>query len=169
MFTKYIEEDGITKRMLTTEDTGQPFKVWTKSFQEGILVSMTQGYRDALEGFKDGGLSGAVRGIKDTFWNNENDEVKRVHQTNIQQFAYDMTVWGLMGVLACSILGGLLKDRDKEQKNEITGPGTWMLNSLEDVMVQSLKTSTDDLSAFGSMVSPLTNWTPVAFSKLNNL
>lgn len=62
-----------------------------------------------------------------------------------------------MGVLACSILGGLLKDRDKEQKNEITGPGTWMLNSLEDVMVQSLKTSTDDLSAFGSMVSPLTN------------
>ena len=44
-----------------------------------------------------------------------------------------------------------------------------MLRDAESIFVSSLVTSTDDLGAFESMLSPLTDWTPPSFRMLTNI
>lgn len=168
VYKKLETINGIAQYVPTTENTGEPFMVWRGNWQEGIFMSFRDGFYEMLEGYKDGGFSGIVKGLKN-FWNTDNEELRRVRHANIQQFGYDMALWALIGALLGYLLTQLLKEQQKADKGKSLSWGDIMLRDAESIFVSSLVTSTEDLGAFGSMISPLTDWTPPSFRMLTNI
>lgn len=80
-----------------------------------------------------------------------------------------MALWTLIGGLLGYFLTQLLKEQQKADKGRNLSWGDIMLRDAESIFVSSLVTSTDDLGAFESMLSPLTDWTPPSFRMLTNI
>lgn len=80
-----------------------------------------------------------------------------------------MALWTLIGSLLGYFLIQLLKEQQKADKGRNLSWGDIMLRDAESIFVSSLVTSTDDLGAFKSMLSPLTDWTPPSFRMLTNI
>lgn len=80
-----------------------------------------------------------------------------------------MALWTLIGGLLGYFLTQLLKEQQKADKGRNLSWGDIMLRDAESIFVSSLVTSTDDLGAFKSMLSPLTDWTPPSFRMLTNI
>jgi hypothetical protein len=80
-----------------------------------------------------------------------------------------MALWTLIGGLLRYFLTQLLKEQQKADKGRNLSWGDIMLRDAESIFVSSLVTSTDDLGAFESMLSPLTDWTPPSFRMLTNI
>ena len=75
----------------------------------------------------------------------------------------------MIGGLLGYFLTQLLKEQQKADKGRNLSWGDIMLRDAESIFVSSLVTSTDDLGAFESMLSPLTDWTPPSFRMLTNI
>lgn len=168
VYKKLVTINGVQQYVQTTENTGEPFMVWRGNWQEGIFMSIRDGFKDMLEGFRDDGLAGAWKGAKE-FWRTDNEEQRRVRHANLKQFTYDMALWTLIGGLLGYFLTQLLKEQQKADKGRNLSWGDVMLRDAESILVSSLVTSTDDLGAFESMLSPLTDWTPPSFRMLTNI
>jgi len=80
-----------------------------------------------------------------------------------------MALWTLIGGLLGHFLIQLLKEQQKADKGRNLSWGDIMLRDAESIFVSSLVTSTDDLGAFESMLSPLTDWTPPSLRMLTNI
>ena len=105
LYVKYnADGEGGFELEITTENTGTELVMWEGRIQEGIFVSLVNGF---LELYNNGS-----EGFMENFWN---DEIRR---NNVKQFGYDLLVWTLLGILMTMFIKQLLKARNAGLKEK---------------------------------------------------
>lgn len=141
------QENG--KMVPTKEDTGIPFMKWEGDWQEGVFMTMAQLWYDSREfGFKY---------TWDDLWTNE----ERIEQRqNVIQFAYDITMFAMVGPL----LTGVLQDWDDELEKDAKNVDEAAVAAAAHVAMKIVSSSFGDFNFIKSIGTPFYSWTPFSFS-----
>lgn len=156
-YKRRLEEDGsFTNEQCAADDPeAMPVYDWQGRYMEGILVSF-------YEGFKDWNKLG-WQSAKENFMN---DPVK---MNNAKQFAYDMALWSLFGLLMAAILKSFIAAREKERRSEDPDVITYAQDGLTDMLGQASVQSVDDLFVGSVLMNTAFDWQPPAFKMMNRL
>ena len=149
----YKEIDG---KMVpqTEENTGVPVMRWKGRWEEGILVTLTK-YVSAVR--ETGSLTQAwTELINDP---SLDESVRTAYRANLQQLAYDLVVWGIIGTLSCALLQDwddeLMKEAKRDNKIDES-----LIAAAAHVAMKCVSGSFMDFNFFESIGSPLTAWQP---------
>lgn len=148
---------------LTTDVTNAPFYQWKGQFQEGVIVTLSQIFRNGVLS-KD-----ALKNGLNEVWNNEDANIRTIRRANIKQFGFDMLFYGLISI---GIAGLLLADWDKELQKEAKET-----NDLSDAIKATLAhltrlsfgQSADDLNWWQSIGNPAVNWSPFSITQFTGV
>ena len=146
----------------TKENTGYAFYQWKGQWQEGIILTMANIFRNGIS------REGIQAGWQDT-WNNEDENIATIRRANIKQFGTDLTIYGLIGLL---FAGFFMADWDKELQKDAKDSG-----KLSDVIKAtaihvsriSLGQSADDFNWWSTIGNPAVNWSPFSFTQFVNI
>ena len=160
-----VNSDGIIDydAPLTITPTSAPFYQWKGQFQEGIILTISNI-------FKNGILSkeGLKQGWEET-WNNEDINIRTARRANLKQFVSDLTFYLVIGM---GIAGMLMADWDKELKKEAKESGK-LSDALAATLVHltrlSFGQSAEDFNWWVSIGNPAVEWSPFAITQGKNM
>ena len=139
----------------TTKVTNAPFYQWVGSWQEGIMVTLSDMAKNMVDS------KSITKGFKEK-WDNADEELRILYRSNIKQMGYDLIMFALIGSLIGSLLGDWLDDlKKKNSKNRDFMTGLYL--SAANISVMAVKNSFVDLNFIDSIGSPIGQWTPFAF------
>lgn len=184
-----FDEQPVTQDQLINQDVLVPFYQWEGMFSEGIAVTMYSMFHDAMAMFisdrsgliqpkgsdyeellvgerqytKD--LSKIISAVREQYWNNPNENLRRAYRQNIKQFAYDMAVLSVVG----SLLGGqihlFVNDYTNDHKEDHNIEQA-MKNASLALSEAIFDSATLDFDPFESIGGRGVNWTPFALSTI---
>ena len=139
----------------TTKVTNAPFYQWVGSWQEGIMVTLSDMAKNMVD-------SKSITGGFKEKWDNADEELRILYRSNIKQMGYDLIMFALIGSIIGSLLGDWLDDlKKKNSKNRDFMTGLYL--SAANISVMAVKNSFVDLNFIDSIGSPIGQWTPFAF------
>lgn len=139
------------ERLDVAEDGLIPFYQWKGQYQEGIVVTIANILKMAIESEDP-----PITALKNAIRQYETNEYTRdVFYTNKMQFLHDITIMTLISGIAVSFLTGLLDDLFKENEDI---PGA--LQDASRILVKSLDNSSMDANIVNTFWSFFGNWTP---------
>ena len=146
----------------TTEPNNSPFYKWNGVYQEGIILTLSNIFKNGFSG------KGIREGWEDT-WNNQDENIRLARQMNLRQFGSDILFYFIISVL---IAGMLMMDWDKELQKEAKETG-----DLKDATIatgvhllrMSFGQSAEDFAWWQSIGNPAVNWSPFAFTQATNI
>lgn len=152
-----IDEDGNTKTIVTTENTGIPVDTWQDRYLEGIFYTL----KDAWREFKTGGL----QGFKENIWNEDTG----VKKSNLKRLGHDLMLWLLLGCLGKYLieLWGESREEDRDPLNPT------MSRAFEDTVFSLFQrgytNSFGDVTPLNTMLSLVNHSEPVSIGYLNTV
>ena len=160
-----LDKNGMidTNAPLTTKVTNAPFYQWKGQFQEGVILTLSNLFREGIlskEGLK--------KGWEET-WNNEDINIRTIRRANIKQAGFDI-IWYL--IIGWFIAGICMMDWDKELQKEAKESGELsdaFKASLAHLTRLSFGQSADDLAWWSSIGNPAVNWSPFSITQATNL
>ena len=159
-----LKEDGTIdyNAVPTTEVTNSPYYQWKGQWQEGILLTLGNIFRNGTwkHGFTDG--------IKDV-WNNDDINIQNARRQNIIQFFSDLAFYFIIG----SLIAGLwMADWDKELRKEAKESGEFadaLQATAIHILSRSMGNSAEDFSWWHSIGNPLGDWSPFTIKQASNI
>ena len=158
-----LNEDGTINynEAPTTENTGSPFYQWKGQWQEGVILTFANIFRN---GFSREGLK---EGWNDTF-HNEDENIATIRRANMKQLGTDIVIYGIIGLL---IAGLLMGDWDKDMQKEAKDTGDFS-DAIKATALHltriSLGQSADDFCWWSTIGNPAVNWSPFSFTQFTN-
>ena len=151
----------------TTENTGLPIKVWKGRPQEGIMITIMN-LAKAFKGDYDGLEESGLKGVKELLTNENIDpDLRRLYTANLHQLWYDLFMLLLLGVFASNILQSGQKEFAKNHPNDKLANS--LANTAINLGVGILDSSADDFNFAKSIFGRGVQWTPFAFSSMQNV
>lgn len=139
---------------LTTDETSAPYMVWKGQWQEGIILTLFQFFKNAYRG--------NVKDAWSEMWNNEDEMLRNVHRSNIKQLGYDLFMFAVAAPIIAWLLRDLLDDQKKKAKESKNIKDGLLAASLN-VVTMSAKNSFTDFNFFQSIGNPMYQWSPFTF------
>ena len=147
----------------TTEPNNSPFYQWKGQFQEGIILTLSNIFRNGVfskEALQEGW---------DDVWNNSDINIRNARRANLRQFGADLLFYFVIGTF---IAGFLMADWDKELQKEAKESrelSDAMKASAVHLARLSLGQSAEDFAWWSSIGNPAVNWSPFSFTQANIL
>lgn len=194
-FYYQVDEDGtihwdtvVPENQLKNKEIIIPFIQWEGMFSEGIAVTLASMVYDSCalfmsdrnnliqtkgsnynELFSDGeytkDISKIFSTVRDQYWNNANENLRRAYRQNIKQFAFDLSVLSIMGGLIGGQIHLFVNDYTNDHKDDHNIQQA-MTNSALALAEAIFDSSTMDFNPFESLGGRGVNWTPFAISTI---
>ena len=145
----------------TTTPNNSPFYQWKGQFQEGIILTLSNIFRNGIskEGLKEG---------FNEVWNNEDLDIRNFRRANLRQLGTDILFYV---VISCLIAGLLMADWDKElqkESKESKELSDAMKASAVHITRLSFGQSAQDMAWWQTIGGPATDWNPFSIGMLTN-
>ena len=130
-----------------------PVMRWRGQWQEGIMLTLADFAKSSWN------ERSIIKGWQSKFGDDVDPYLKKVYKCNMQQLAYDLIMFAVIGSILGALLGDWLDNLKKENRKNrdfVTGLGVAAAN----VAVMSVKNSFLDFNFFSSIGSPFGQWTP---------
>lgn len=154
LYYKVSESGDILWDEMTTENTGVAVYQWEGQWQEGIARTIYDLFRQVHNG------ESFIDAWNDK-WNNADEKMRRVYQSNFKALLYDLLAIAIGGLL----FGTILKRFLKEQKEDVDSDDTLgqLDLSCQNIGARIFTQSFTDFNFIDSIGSPLINWSPMTF------
>lgn len=165
MYHKLDENGEPLLDQFTEVNTGVPVMQWAGQWQEGILVTLYNMFIDLWQG--EGTFGQNLHTVKEKYWNNENENLRRAYRNNLKQFTMDFFGGFIIGNLVFPSIIEAVNDYTKDVGNDsfITA----LINNCLINTAYMMNSSLDDFQWWNGILGKGLEWTPVSISSMQRL
>lgn len=152
-----VDDNGETKTIVTTENTGVPVETWADRYLEGIFYTL----KDAWREFKSGGL----KGVRDNIWNEDTG----VKKSNLKRLGHDLMLWLLLGALGQYLIRLWAEAREEDRDPLNPTMSRAMEDTVFSLFQRGFTNSFGDVTPINTMLSLVNNSEPVSIGYLSTV
>lgn len=137
-----------------------PFVQWKGTFTQGVLVTLSRMLGDIVRSdFKNKNFVQNLKEVTESYWNNEDENLRTTYRQNLKQFAYETAMFTIVGGLIGSMIHRGINNYTNNHDDDHSVAQGFRNSSLAlfDVI---FKASTLDFNWLESLGGRGVSWTP---------
>lgn len=133
---------------------------WQGRWQEGIMATLWK--------LGSGTVNGRFKEEWEELWNNPDENLRTAYRSNLKQLVVDLVTVAIIGNLASYVLGDWADDEEDEWRKDKGDTGKAMNFMMANFLYKTIDYSFRDFNMLSSILDPVVDWQPMAFSTLWN-